>query len=328
MSKQDLLRKARAAGIETSKGGTALAPTRTAQTQERYVRRGLSLLARFVAAAGLEHDETPVSREFAEWLRDTIRPTLRPSAWRQYRAAAATVIEAMDDLSADAAIRIIGEPAEQGRQPRRTGARKRKRFPKDVFDRILVWLRRVSTSEVALIAADWVVAGLATGLRPGEWRAAMVEDCKLFVVNAKATNGRGNGEARTLDLAVVTDRTRGVIIRMTELGADWHRHGQYERRQRQVSHVLSRACMAATGQGGFTLYSLRHQFVATAKASLRPAEVSAAVGHCVTTTAIQAYGRRRSAWKPTDVRDVVLPVPDEVSTVRSPRPAGWMQVGM
>ncbi len=316
MGKDDLVRMARAAGVGTSISGTADAPTRTAQTQERYVRRGLSLLARYVADREIDGDEIPVARDFAQWLRDTVRPTLRPSAWRQYRASASAIIAAMSDPTVDEALEIIAAAADRVELPKRTGARKRKHFPKQVLDRVLVHLRRLSTSEMADVAADWVVAGLATGLRPGEWRAAVVDDGFLYVVNAKATNGRANGEARTLDLAGVTDGTRGAIQRMTELGAAWHRQGQYERRQRQVSHVLSRACMGAAGQAGFTLYSLRHQFVATAKARLRPEEVSAAAGHGVTTTAVQAYGRRRSAWRLEDVRDVALPVADEVATVR------------
>src|SRR3546814_20992999 len=79
--------------------------------------------------------------------------------------------------------------------------------------RISDWSSDVCSSdlrqgETPQILMDWLVAGIWTGLRPAEWRSTdleMREDppapfgrrAWLYVINAKATHGRGNGMIRS-----------------------------------------------------------------------------------------------------------------------------------
>src|SRR3546814_15676836 len=66
----------------------------------------------------------------------------------------------------------------------------------------------------------------------------------------------------------------------------------------------------------YCLDSCRHQFVANMKELMTPAEVSAMVGHNITITAIENYGRRKSAWGPEDMTERPSAIPEEVSLVR------------
>src|SRR3546814_20504862 len=103
--------------------------------------------------------------------------------------------------------------------------------------RISDWSSDVCSSdlrqgETPQILMDWLVAGIWTGLRPAEWRSTdleMREDqpapfgrrAWLYVINAKATNGRGNGMMRTLDLTNFSDPVLGSIGRTSQRGSRW-----------------------------------------------------------------------------------------------------------
>src|SRR3546814_11558463 len=92
-----------------------------------------------------------------------------------------------------------------------------------------------------------------TGLRPIEWRATDVEvrddptashghRAWLYVLNAKATNGRGNGVVRTIDLTGVSSETLEAIQRMSDRGARWLIEGRYDTMQNQCSQRLYTLC--------------------------------------------------------------------------------------
>jgi len=63
-----------------------------------------------------------------------------------------------------------------------------------------------------------------------------------------------------------------------------------------------------------TLYSMRHQFSANAKASgFTREEIAALMGHAVDTTATQHYGKKTAGYEMITVR----PDPAEVARIRS-----------
>src|SRR5690606_34936164 len=66
----------------------------------------------------------------------------------------------------------------------------------------------------------------------------------------------------------------------------------------------------------YSLYSLRHQFIANSKSFQTPASVSALAGHIVTETAVSNYGKKRSAWEPDEIRNRAQHVDEEVASVR------------
>lgn len=204
----------------------------------------------------------------------------------------------------------------------------------------------------AVALNTFLQANRIAGLRPSEWEHASIRHASpdsdalvLIVRNAKTTNGRGNGESRTLlldglcsdDMAALhemvqlvddiqTGRILGLDVRPAGLaksrktGLPAYRRISYpelHKLLRDYLRRLTREIWPPTGRRRYwpTLYSLRHQVAADAKASgSSKAEVAALLGHGSDATAGLHYGRRRSGGK--DALKV-RPVAEEVATVRS-----------
>jgi len=343
--------RARARGVDPGAGSVETAPgiSRSERTHNQYLDRGRMLVRRYRRELDLMSADmdsvNPI--EFVNWLM-SLKPTISRATWRPYRQAAKAILATMPHDDTEAAIAMIEADIAEGvtsdREasppkkspktradglPRRTSGLKAKRFPKSDFDRTLAFLRYYSRSQLAPVLMDWMVAGVTTGLRPIEWQATdleLREDPQapngrwawLYVLNAKATNGRGNGIVRTLDLSHFSDETLSSIRRMSERGSQWLLDGKYDSMQSQCSQLLYSVCARLfSGRSMiYSLYSLRHQFIANAKSFHKAEAVSALVGHVVTDTAQENYAKRNSAWAPEDILDKADPVPEEVSTVR------------
>lgn len=318
--------------------------TRSAKTHEGYLKTGERLMKRYRRSAELSH--VPVDAidpvDFVNFCY-SIKPTITPSAWRSYKPGIRTMLDSLPHSRADEAIRLLDgdinenttpkketKPTDRkGRKLRRTSAVKEKKFPKDHFDTIVTYLRHFSRSKLAPIVIDWMVAGIATGLRPVDWAATDLEIKEdpsfhkgrfvwLYVLNAKATNGRANGLVRTLDLTHCTEDTIAAVRRMSERGYEWLKDGEYDDMQRQCAQVLYKACDTISTIKGKTycLYSLRHQFVANQKSIHKPEYVAAMCGHNDVDTAISNYGKKTSAWAPEDIKEHVQPVEEEVALIQ------------
>ena len=352
--KQKLADRARALGRDPGANSTPSVngKTRSEKTHKGYLERGQQLIKRYRKQAGLSTSNmlTVDPVHFVNWLF-SIKPTVSANAWRPYRQAAKAVLATIPHDDIEKAIAMIDaditEAAEtstreapevpattaDGRRklPRNTSARKEKRFPKRDFDQVINYLKYFSKSKHAETLADWMIAGIATGLRPIEWQATDLEikddpestfgrHVWLYVVNAKATNGRGNGAHRTIDLSGCRDETIAAVKRMSEAGMQWLVSGVYDSMQSQCAQLLysvsGKLFKRRDREKVYALYSLRHQFVANAKTYQDPASISAMCGHIVTDTAISSYGKKRSGWDPEEILDRAVPVPEEIATVR------------
>jgi hypothetical protein len=350
--KEKVASRAKARGVDPGAGSvpSSNGTTRSEKTHNHYLERGRMLVRRYRRERDLGSTSIdgldPV--EFVNWLF-SLKPSLSRATWRPYRQAAKAILTSVPHDDTEAAIAMIDadiaeasaaaekdhvpekEKPETRKDgiPRRTSGLKEKRFPKRDFDRVLAYLRYYSRSRFAGVLADWMRAGITTGLRPIEWRATDVEIKEdgaaprgrwiwLYVLNAKHTNGRGNGVVRTIDISHFAEETIEAIRRMSERGGQWLIDGNYDSMQSQTSQLLYGVCakLFSTRNKTYALYSLRHQFVANAKSIHRPEEVSALLGHVVTDTAAENYGRKTSSWGPEEITDRAEPVPEEVSTVR------------
>lgn len=351
--------RAKKAGRDPAKGSTDSVNglTRSEETQANYIARGMGLVNRYVrhitpAAAALGNSGfdapdviNPV--QFAHFVL-SLKPTLKPSSWRAYRQSAKAIIDTLPHDDVDRALALFDTDFNEADTPekksksndksgrglkRKTSALKEKKFPHPEFERALAYLTKFSKSKYSLVLADWLVAGITTGLRPIEWQATDIEVVEdegapngrwvwLYVLNAKATNGRSNGLVRTIDISEFDDQTVGAIRRMSTRGLAWLNELTYDHHQSQCSQLLyqiSEKIFTAPGLGRkktYCLYSLRHQFIANMKAIKRSEEVSALVGHIVTETAHSHYAKSRTAWDEQDLIGVPDPVPEEVATVR------------
>lgn len=349
--KEKVASRARSRGVDPGAGSvpSTHGTTRSEKTHNHYLDRGRMLVQRYrrerdLASTSMDGLD-PV--EFVNWLF-SLKPTVSRATWRPYRQAAKAILTSMPHDDTEAAIAMIDadiaeasaaseaavdreERPETRKEgiPRRTSGLKEKRFPKKDFDRVIAYLRYYSRSKFSPVLIDWMTAGITTGLRPVEWRATDIEIREdptapggrwiwLYVLNAKTTNGRGNGLVRTIDISHFGDATVGSVRRMSERGAQWLIDGVYDSMQSQSSQLLYAVCekLFSLRNKTYALYSLRHQFVANAKSYNRPEEVSALLGHVVTDTASENYGRKTSSWGPEEIVDRAEPVPEEVSTVR------------
>jgi len=348
--KQMLFDRAAARGRDPNAGAlmspVAQGKTRSRKTHEDYLRRGESLMERYKRFASLTHlpAEAIDPVDFVNYCF-SIKPTIKASAWRPYKQGIRTVLDTLPHERTSEAINLLDadineDTGEKKKKPinpdadprqaiRKRSADKEKRFPKKHFDQVLSYLKMFARSKHSAALVDWMVATIATGLRPIEWASTdfeVREDATmpngkavwLYVLNAKATNGRALGLVRTLDLSYCSEDTIAAVRRMSERGFAWLRDGEFDAMQRQCSQVLYKACDAISSLKGKTycLYSLRHQFVANSKSLYKNEEVSAMCGHLVVDTAVANYGKKTSAWAPEEIRDRARPVENEVAMVQ------------
>lgn len=290
--------------------------TRTKSTVEMYRVRMISMV-KMACADGYVADQSKVNpSEIARWLI-AHKCTYCASTYRQYRAALRMWIDEGDHPARANAIEILSSVNDVAHLKRhlstRTSSTKDKKLSDSDRDSIIDWLRdHPSRYSVALIVLLHI--GTQVGLRPCEWKSAHVDrnedgPAVLKVVNAKSTNGRSNGDVRTLlinGLSVgMVDVINQFIINIRKLDE----LGKWDNLYNGCRKTLYRACRTLwPHRKKFpTLYSLRHQFCADAKSSgMTKTEVAALMGHGSSATAAEHYGKRRvgrgqCAVKPSEV---------------------------
>lgn len=323
--------------------GSAKGVTRTESTRQQYDKRGRQLEERFHREKDIPSGTPLAPMEFATWFL-SLRPDLKPSTWRYYKQAAVFHLTRIQSSDAEEAIahiegetrwdsemdlqsvRAAGKKAKAG--GRVASANKAQFFDYEDWQRLDAYLRMRSWSKYTGFLRNWLRAGLATGLRPDEWRSTtiMVHEAStgdriyLFVANAKATNGRGNGAVRSIDITDFSEETKLAIEQMSADGARWEADGEFDSVQNQVAQTLYRADNALWPNRKtrtYALYSCRHQFILNHR-SLGVAEenLSAMLGHMVTDTQLTHYGRRGKGWSPDKIIDIALAHPTEAATVK------------
>lgn len=311
----------------------------TEGTLRSYANRGRLLLNRFKRESGIPTDMDDFEPcDFSTWLL-SLRQEIKPATWRLYKQGGLYVIEGLPHPDVDEAIRMLNNDQsidkrmdpwdvyeEDKKKQKRTSALKEKRFPKEDFDRVIAYIDHVSRAKRAPELKDWLIAAVNTGLRPIEWRATAIEETGvgdnkklwLHIMNAKATNGRGNGLARTIEITNYTPDVLRAIKRMSERGLSWFEQGSFDEIKGHISQLLYHMCKTIfpSKKSHYSLYSCRHQFIANMKSVYPLEEVSALVGHGTDVTTAERYGLRRNAWSPDAISQKPAPLPGEVATVK------------
>lgn len=202
----------------------------------------------------------------------------------------------------------------------RTSSQKAKRLSWDDLDLLRAELH-ISKSKFAHKTMLWFMAGMLTGLRPTEWRDAVLTLNKkgekiLLVQNAKNTNGRAHGKEREIilqnlkpdDLAIIEDHVES-IQRYQGQGDDAFEDYYYNCR-RLISHVGNRLWPRRLKHP--TLYTARHMFAADIKNQFDVYGVAALMGHASTRTASANYAPK---WSSTSGGSRVEPSERDVAVV-------------
>lgn len=250
------------------------------------------------------YDDSPTS--ITEWLVGK-SPNLRPSSFRQYRAAIIHHIEST--ISTDFAVTAEAEETIQKlkslkparadtRRPHRTSSSKRKYIKPGELTALLGALSNLR--KWGPVAASYLLATIAAGLRPSEWWDCSVKDVSdgiiLSVRNKKNTNMRSTGEFRWM---LIPDSMAGHIKKYLSIVSELKSNGA----DPEVSNKAIRRIVASQSKKLFgkdihiTPYTARHQFSANNKNVMTQPEVSMLHGHRSIKTATECYGKRRSGFE-------------------------------
>lgn len=297
-------------------------PTRTNKTEQRYRRRTRNLVVQCRKKLSIPDNESLDYRRFVGWLVNR-KPELSRDTWRQYKASVMFFLEKEsenDNQIAQEAMEYLSTIDVSGcvKKSKKTSSRKMKKFPLRDYKALIKHIDDFP-SPWANDLKRWIGSSLLTGLRPGEWATARMDEIDgvavLVVQNAKATNGRAHGPSRVIFLDGLTSDERDMIKKHVDRANEWEQSQQYSKFYYGCAASLSRASRRVwpRRESHVTLYTMRHQFSANAKASgFTREEIAALMGHATNETATEHYGRKTAGFDMVRVR----PSPEEVARIR------------
>ncbi len=293
--------------------------TRNEDTKEQYLKKSIQLIKQCKKELLIPHDEDLDVRQFVIWLIEH-KEKINFRSWRAYKSAVVYFLETQTEEASIEALAYLKQVNCEGalRETNRTSSQKLKKFTLEDWEKLDNYFQEKQAKWHDALRA-WLRSSLITGLRPVEWKNTIfiVHDDKpaLKVMNAKNTNGRGNGEYRTLILENLTLEDLKDIKKHLSNIRTYSGMGSYEFFYNGCKDALYKACRACwpKRKKHITLYSTRHQFSANAKKSgLKTNEVAALMGHAVDITATTHYGKKVSGNEEIKIK----PLDSEVSTVR------------
>ncbi|MGD9889530.1 MAG: hypothetical protein AB7S56_09730 [Halothiobacillaceae bacterium] len=263
-----------------------------------YHSRARQLWARYEDDEDVEDVEpNPNWSGFIDWLI-SIRATLRPASWRQYRAAVVHRMEQQhvpDRHELHARLMAFVNLPDRKTLPARTSSARCKSLS-DADLRALIQHLGAQDGIWDRIAGQWLVFGGITGLRPGEWQSVRArpneDEMILYVKNSKHDAVRAHGPERTLHVRASHSLQRNLLTFIQSIQSE-----DFDDVYEGCRNALWRATKALwpRRKKQISLYSARHQFAADAKsAGLMPEMIAALMGHAVTETHQTHYGKRRS----------------------------------
>lgn len=304
-------------------------PNRLLKTEKNYAIKAKNLCSQAARDHGYTSPHTVPFTTVAEYVISR-KPTYSRNTWKQYKNALRFHIEQQVEIQDDkvvteeaqAAIHMLDRETSEGcmKSGTRTSALKQKTFKKADFDKMIAYLQHhVGKHRYARTLSVWLKASRLTGLRPSEWEHADLTQRysapALVIQNAKNTNGRANGDERTLLLDKLTPDELEVIQDMIEIIEGYSTQMPFTDLQEICTQYMKRATRDCFGrrQKYPTLYSSRHQFSADAKFSgLSKAELAALLGQASDETAGIHYARKGSGESAIKVS----PLASDVKTVR------------
>lgn len=311
-------------------------------TYRAYSLRTFQLVKRWRRESILDDDgEYGAPILYVRWL-SSLRPTLKPSSWHQYKAASILIMleepewfwPLTEPERTRRAASILGAETQVGctKKSLKTSSTKSKK----ITEADLLVLENYFSNHLSALAKpliNYFYFNRIAGLRPVEFANAHVvwdpqlSRLKLTVLNAKHDNIRAHGVTRTISFNHPTARFLSSALAFfqfaeTELNAvcpeqkaqEWKR---ITKRMGDASAYANRAIWPKRTRH-ITLYSARHSASAFFKQHLLPEEVAALLGHATTETAYRNYARpvRKSGSKSPEVSVDNLPRPARGEVIR------------
>ena len=316
---------------------------RTPESEADYRKRYIWLRKRTARIQYKNVEETGVV-DVAERLAETAS-TLRPSSYRQYRAAIQQELRDLWDtnkISIDEVEHISGSmilsrdpgapsPYAPMRGPKRSSAGRAKSIAEHKAV-ALSCLAAARNSAAGSNLADYLRFGPKFGLRNSEWLDAVLEGSNLKVRCGKFSipNSRGIAEYRTLSAKDLDAAELAALAKFLERLRSETRaaNGRGDLVLRRQSYLL-RNIRDSIDAPRVTLRTSRHQCTANMrKAGYSREERAAALGHASADTSGDHYGKQNRGWKglrrwmelPKDLTLRVRPGAKTASKVRHCKP--------
>ncbi|MEG3619774.1 hypothetical protein V5T82_15015 [Magnetovibrio sp. PR-2] len=299
--------------------------TRTTQTEEDYYKTCETLFLRHMRECHPESERfDPIA--FVEWLI-SLKPTLKEASFRNYKASVLFGLKNFDDGSSclEEAITILQREPQTGclkGKSYKTSNKKEKKYPPKILDRVLdELLRDIGKYKYNPQLVCILIATIAVGLRPVEWGKTDIQQNEetgerlLIVKNAKATNGRGNGEDREINITNLPPEIHKAIEYIVEFATNSENWGlEYDRIS--CLHARLQKKIRPRARTSYTIYSARHQYIANLKHLGVFDDIADLVGHKGKRTATEHYGRKQAGKLKISKR-----LDYELSVETRPRPA-------
>lgn len=303
----------------------------TEKTAERYVGTARMLTRRAIAdilrkdPEAIPDGEKISPMQLVVWLVERMRACdFRPATWRQYKASilySLSTIRHDDNADAYEYLKSLEyKPHKLVAIPKRTSAKKARQVSFENLEKIFSWL--ISRNrEYYHLTAMWMIASYNTGLRPCEWERAIIVDLDglpyLKAVNAKNTHGRSHGEFRHVPLVHLDSKVQEIIKNFLNALAEIRERENaqdFETVKTKVRMIMNRASRSVLDKRykGVSLYTMRHQFSANAKATLGARHAGALMGHAIDETCTEHYARTQYG----QVIHGLVALPEEVERVR------------
>lgn len=208
--------------------------------------------------------------------------------------------------TADGLFELMKEvrPLKKNERDKKTSARRKKNMTEEQFQQIRNYLtkKRNKWGKALLV---WLLAGVATGLRPNEWQTATLKEdggrLLLTSENFKANEVRSYAKERVIDITDLPERFILAVKEHLDVVSHMTQQNLYDKYAKGCADLL-RLCnktLWPKRKANITLYTGRHQFSANAKAEgdCDEKERAAMMGHKTVMTSRERYGRRRTGSK-------------------------------
>jgi hypothetical protein len=282
-------------------------------TEQNDLTRGARLIAWYRRDAQKGPSDVLDPTDVVNWLFGQ-KPFIEPVTWRGYRI---DMTRWLGQHKPPGYVRAIGM-LEAEPQWGRCGNQHVYRSPHAHFQALQQRLSDLQTRDASWLR-DWLVAGVHTGLSPVEWRmATLVRRGEEIWLDVNTVSSRDEPiVCRSLGISGLQAETRAAIERMVERGRDVGKPGTWYTRQSRLATMLRDTCKGGEPrmQPGYTLNSLRDQFVANVLSVRAPDEAAALVGEVCAPEQARGYARARIAWTGSEI-DVPKPDPELLANMR------------
>ena len=268
---------------------------KTKETEQQYIKKAKSLLQKYESEMGKDWKYDPLSavkyigNKRNEWSKST---------WRLYKSSLIFFMENYGPIEAVQYLNSLST-SECLKKTDNTSAKKKKCIPEQDLEQLINELEQ-KKSPYKQLTILWLKATILTGLRPIEWKTAILNGQTLIVKNAKNTNNRSFGKERYLVLSKMPQELlKNISIFLDQL-EKWQKNHSFEIVYKNCRRLLydTQIKIWPKRKKRYTLYSARHQFISNYKKTKIDRKIlGALVGHNTVKTAMFHYSKSIYGYK-------------------------------